>query len=121
VRLARLRIDVSAAGEFLRVEGEQLGREQEGALNLKAQADNEDRRQVGAVSSARPTAASASDYGSQPGFDNASACGARHGTFGYLGEQGQRHDLGQGDTSPTGSLKLGADGPATGAANSAPW
>jgi hypothetical protein len=66
-----------------------------------------------------PTAASASDYGSQPGFDNASYCGAGHGTFGYLGEQGVRHDLGQGDTSPTGKLKLGADGPATGWNNSA--
>jgi hypothetical protein len=66
-----------------------------------------------------PTAASASDYGTQPGYDNASSCGAGHGTFGYLGEQGARHDLGQGDNSPTGSAKLGADGPATGLANSA--
>lgn len=58
-------------------------------------------------------------YGDQPGYSNASDCGAAHGTFGYLGEKGNgRHDLGQGDTSPTGSVKLGADGPATGAANS---
>ena len=40
------------------------------------------------------------------------------GAFGAFGEQGDRHDLGQGDTSPTGMLKLGADGPATGLANS---
>jgi hypothetical protein len=66
-----------------------------------------------------PTAASARDYGSPPGYDNASYCGAGHGTFGYLGEQGVRHELGQGDNSPTGQLKLGADGPATGANNSA--
>ena len=66
-----------------------------------------------------PAAASASDYGTQPGYDNAWSCGAGHGTFGYLGEQGLRHDLGQGDTSPAGSLKLGADGPATGVDNSA--
>jgi hypothetical protein len=66
-----------------------------------------------------PTAASAREYSSQPGYDNASSCGSGHGTFGYLGEQGQRHDLGQGDNSPTGMVKLGADGPATGAANSA--
>ena len=38
-------------------------------------------------------------YGTQPGYDNASACGAGHGAFGYLGEKGQRHDLGQGDTT----------------------
>ena len=36
----------------------------------------------------------------------------------YLGEQGLRHDLGQGDITPAGSVKLGADGPATGLANS---
>ena len=66
-----------------------------------------------------PATASAMDYGTQPGYDNASYCGAGHGTFGYLGAKGPRHDLGQGDNSPTGSMKLGADGPATGAANSA--
>ena len=38
-------------------------------------------------------------YGDQPGYNNASSCGAGHGTFGYLGEQGFRHDLGQGDTT----------------------
>jgi hypothetical protein len=65
-----------------------------------------------------PATASAMPYGEQPGFDNASFCGAGHGTFGYLGEQGYRHDLGQGDTTNPGSLKLGADGPATGLANS---
>ena len=66
-----------------------------------------------------PATASAMKYGDQPGYDNASSCGAGHGTFGYLGENGNgRHDLGQGDTSLTGSLKLGADGPATGLANS---
>ena len=41
-------------------------------------------------------------YGHQPGYDNASYCGAGHGTFGYLGEQGYRHDLGQGDTTDAG-------------------
>ena len=66
-----------------------------------------------------PATASAA-YGDQPGYNKASACGSAHGTFGYLGENGNgRHDLGQGDTSPTGSEKLGADGPATGAANRA--
>lgn len=65
-----------------------------------------------------PTAASAMDYGTQPGYANASYCGSGHGTFGYLGEQGFRHDLGQGDETMPGSLKLGADGPATGLANS---
>ena len=66
-----------------------------------------------------PATANAMEYGQQPGYDNASFCGEGHGTFGYLGEQGNgRHDLGQGDKSPTGSLKLGADGPATGLANS---
>jgi len=65
-----------------------------------------------------PATASAMTYGEQPGYDSASLCGAGHGTFGYLGEQGVRHDLGQGDTTPAGSVKLGADGPATGLANS---
>jgi hypothetical protein len=64
-----------------------------------------------------PATANAMEYGQQPGYDNASFCGAGHGTFGYLGEQGFRHDLGQGDTT-AGSAKLGADGPATGLANS---
>jgi hypothetical protein len=41
---------------------------------------------------ALPATASAMTYGDQPGYDNASSCGARHGTFGYLGEQGARHD-----------------------------
>jgi hypothetical protein len=68
---------------------------------------------------ALPATASAMQYGDQPGYNNASYCGAGHGTFGYLGEQGARHDLGQGDNTPAGSAKLGADGPATGAANSA--
>jgi hypothetical protein len=67
-----------------------------------------------------PATASAA-YGDQPGYEkaNANTVCAGHGTFGYLGEQGNgRHDLGKGDTSPTGSSKLGADGPATGLANS---
>jgi hypothetical protein len=73
-----------------------------------------------AAALALPVAASAMPYGQQPGYDNASYCGAGHGTFGYLGANGNgRHDLGQGDTTPAGSVKLGADGPATGAANSA--
>jgi hypothetical protein len=55
----------------------------------------------------------------QPGYNNASYRGEGHGTFGYLGEQCPRHELGQGDNSLTGQLKLGADGPATGAVNSA--
>ncbi len=66
-----------------------------------------------------PATANAAPY-SQPGYANASAntiC-ADHGTFGYLGEQGARHDLGQGDTTLAGSVKLGADGPATGWNNS---
>ena len=67
---------------------------------------------------ALPVSASAMTYGDQPGYDKASSCGAGHGTFGYLGEQGARHDLGQGDETPAGSVKLGADGPATGLANS---
>ena len=72
-----------------------------------------------AAALALPVAANAMDYGTQPGYDNASSCGSAHGAFGYLGEKGQRHDLGQGDETPAGSVKLGADGPATGAANSA--
>jgi hypothetical protein len=72
-----------------------------------------------AAALAIPVTASAMTYGDQPGYDNASSCGAGHGTFGYLGEQGYRHDLGQGDTTEAGSVKLGADGPATGLANSA--
>jgi len=72
-----------------------------------------------AAALALPISASAA-YGDQPGYTKASDCGAAHGTFGYLGANGNgRHDLGQGDTSLTGMLKLGADGPATGAANSA--
>jgi hypothetical protein len=70
-----------------------------------------------AAALALPISASAA-YGDQPGYLNASVCGTAHGTFGYLGENGNgRHDLGKGDTF--GSDKLGADGPATGAANSA--
>ena len=72
-----------------------------------------------AAALALPVVASATPY-SQPGYDVAAAntiC-VDHGTFGYLGEQGLRHDLGQGDNSPTGSLKLGANGPATGLNNS---
>jgi hypothetical protein len=68
---------------------------------------------------ALPLTASAAPY-AQPGYDKASAntiC-ADHGTFGYLGEQGERHDLGQGDTTEAGSVKLGANGPATGWNNS---
>ena len=71
-----------------------------------------------AAALALPVAASAMDYGTQPGYANASACGSAHGAFGALGEKGSRHDLGQGDTTTPGSDKLGADGPATGAANS---
>ena len=67
---------------------------------------------------ALPVAANAMTYGEQPGYNNASDCGSGHGTFGYLGEQGSRHDLGKGDTG-AGAAKLGADGPATGSANSA--
>jgi hypothetical protein len=75
---------------------------------------------LGAVAAvlALPVSASAMTYSDQPGYDNASYCGAGHGTFGYLSEQGARHDLGQGDETPAGKLKLGADGPATGLANS---
>ena len=40
--------------------------------------------------------------------------GATHGTFGYLGAHGERHDLGQGDTM--GDLYLGAS-PLTGLSN----
>jgi hypothetical protein len=65
-----------------------------------------------------PATANAMEYGTQPGYDNASFCGSGHGTFGYLGEQGFRHDLGQGDTTDAGKVKLGADGRATGLANS---
>jgi hypothetical protein len=65
-----------------------------------------------------PATASAMSNGTPPGTDNASYCGAGHGTFGYLGEQGMRHDLGQGDTTEAGSLKLGANGTATGLNNS---
>jgi hypothetical protein len=70
---------------------------------------------VAATALAVPALASAA-----PGYNvpaTASCSGSAHGAFGYLGEQGQRHDLGQGDTTPAGSVKLGADGPATGAAN----
>jgi hypothetical protein len=67
---------------------------------------------------ALPVTASAA-YGDQPGYSEASACGSAHGAFGTLGANGDgRHDLGQGDTTYPGSLKLGADGPATGLANS---
>jgi hypothetical protein len=67
-----------------------------------------------------PATAGAMDYGTQPGFDNAQSntiCSGA-GAFGYLGEQGVRHDLGQGDETPLGSVKLGANGPATGLNNS---
>jgi hypothetical protein len=40
--------------------------------------------------------------------------GATHGTFGYLGAHGERHDLGQGDTK--GDAYLGAS-PLTGLNN----
>jgi hypothetical protein len=66
-----------------------------------------------------PATASAA-YSDQPGYDkaNANTVCAGHGTFGYLGDQGNdRHDLGQGDTTQAGMAKLGADGPATGLAN----
>ena len=70
-----------------------------------------------AAALALPVTASAMTYGTQPGYSNASVCGAAHGTFGYLGENGNgRHDLGQGDTSLTGQVKLGADGPANSSA-----
>jgi hypothetical protein len=70
-----------------------------------------------AAALALPISASAA-YSDQPGYWKASDCGAAHGTFGYLGANGDgRHDLGKGDTF--GSDKLGADGPATGAANRA--
>jgi hypothetical protein len=65
-----------------------------------------------------PATANAMTYGQQPGYENASFCGAGHGAFGALGEKGYRHDLGQGDTTDAGKVKLGADGPATGLANS---
>ena len=50
---------------------------------------------------------------------NVPATASCNGAFGALGAKSVRHDLGQGDTSPTGSVKVGAYGPATGAANSA--
>ena len=76
---------------------------------------------LGAVAAALalPVTASATPY-SQPGYETASAntiC-VDHGTFGYLGAHGLRHDLGQGDNTEAGSAKLGADGPATGWNNS---
>ena len=74
---------------------------------------------VAATALAVPAAASAG--GAPMGSPNDS-CNSGHGTCGYigaLGENGSRHDLGQGDTTLPGSLKLGADGPATGAGNSA--
>ena len=67
------------------------------------------------VALAVPAVASA-DY-SVPA--TASCNGAYHGAFGALGDKGSRHDLGQGDSTLAGGVKLGADGPATGAANSA--
>ena len=77
---------------------------------------------VAALTLAVPAAASANadGYGNAGSEQAASveACGYGAGAFGALGEFGYRHDLGQGDTSPTGSVKLGADGPATGLANS---
>ena len=72
---------------------------------------------VAATALAVPAMASAA-----PGYNvpvTASRNGAAHGTHGFLGEQGQRHDLGQGDV---GSIyddgKLGAN-PITGEANKA--
>ena len=70
---------------------------------------------VAATALAVPAVASAGGGYNVPA--TAACSGAAHGAFGYLGEQGPRHDLGQGDTTPAGSVKLGADGPATGAAN----
>ena len=70
---------------------------------------------VAATALAVPAAASA-EYNPPA---QVSCNGEAHGAFGALGENGSRHDLGQGDTTLPGSLKLGADGPATGAGNSA--
>ena len=44
-------------------------------------------------------------------MSDAVSCNADHGAFGYMGAQGERHDLGQGDTM--GDDKLGAS-PLTG-------
>ena len=63
---------------------------------------------VAATALAVPAAASAG--GAPMGSPNDS-CNSGHGTFGYIGEQGERHDLGQGDTM--GDDKLGAS-PLTG-------
>ena len=63
------------------------------------------------------TAFAAGPY-SGPGYDKAIAntpC-ADHGAFGYFGEQGAVHDLGINNLGSNG--KPGADGQATGAANS---
>jgi hypothetical protein len=72
---------------------------------------------TGAALVALAVSAVASAHYSVPA--TASCNGAYHGAFGALGAKGDRHDLGQGDTTDAGSVKLGADGPATGAANSA--
>ena len=69
---------------------------------------------VAATALAVPAMASAA-----PGYDvpaTASCNGTAHGTHGYLGEKGPRHDLGQGDTM--GDDKLGAS-PLTGPSNKA--
>jgi hypothetical protein len=62
------------------------------------------------------TALAGGGYGTQPGYNVAMAntpC-AGHGAFGALGTNGAVHDMGQ--NSPDGHP--GANGPATGAANS---
>jgi hypothetical protein len=71
---------------------------------------------VGAL--ALPSAAVAAGPYSGPGYNQAishTEC-ADHGAFGYFGEQGTRHDLGT--NNPGSNLEPGADGQATGDANS---
>lgn len=69
---------------------------------------------VAATALAVPAVASAGGGAyTQPGYpvSDAVSCNADHGAFGYMGAQGERHDLGQGDTM--GDDKLGAS-PLTG-------
>ena|SRR3989344_3247755 len=40
-----------------------------------------------------PALAVGDGYGSQPGYDQASACGAAHGSYGFFGNFGTVHDV----------------------------
>ena len=73
---------------------------------------------VAATALAVPAVASAASVhapGEAPAAAHENSCNSGHGAFGFLGEHGERHDLGQGDTMGDGVL--GAS-PLTGPTNS---